>query len=288
MTDGIRRNGNNYYISTAEGLNLLCDFDVAPDPVDKNWNPAWTFYIENDIDMSAYPNFIIAASDKYKFTGTFDGQGHSITMKSSVSGNAGLFRYAMNITIKNLTLKGSIEASNIACGFIVMPNGGTTVEIINCRNEADISGSSASACIGTFLSNEDKVITITNFVNLGDIKGSDKGQSYGIISIVAQDTTINLNNIYIDGKIEGQYVSGLIGSAILQNIKINAEQVAVNAQLIGSQKAVGFVNAGNYNPITLSFTDCYFNGTGASCLVPTDSAVTTTYKGVFDGEANIL
>ena len=117
MTDGIRRNGNNYYISTAEGLNLLCDFDVAPDPVDKNWNPAWTFYLENDIDMSAYPNFIIAASGKYKFTGTFDGQGHSITMKSSVSGNAGLFRYAMNITIKNLTLKGSIEASNIACGF---------------------------------------------------------------------------------------------------------------------------------------------------------------------------
>lgn len=169
--------------------------------------------------------------------------------------------------------------------FIVVPNGGTTVEIINCRNEADISGSSASACIGTFLSNEDKVITITNFVNLGDIKGSDKGQSYGIISIVAQDTTINLNNIYIDGKIEGQYVSGLIGSAILQNIKINAEQVAVNAQLIGSQKAVGFVNAGVLGPQTLSFTDCYFNGTGASCLVPTDSAVTTTYKGVFDGEA---
>ena len=288
MTDGIRRDGNNYYISTATGLNLLSDFKDAPDSVDKNWNSAWTFYLENDIDMSAYPSFTIG-TEWNEFTGTFDGQGHSITMKTSMTtrGKYGLFAWATVVTIKNLTIKGSIASSQVSDigAFIGYASFNSIIEVFNCRNEATISSEGSSGiggCIGSAWNYSN--ISITNFVNVGNLRGSNVG---GVIGSAKGD--LRLTNIYVESKLQGRNVGGLIGVVYVdsnnKDHKIKIIEAAINTQLVSKDSSLinGCFIGKNYSDRTaFSFVDCYFNGTGSSYLVP--SGGTTTYQGVFDGE----
>ena len=258
VTPGIRREGNNYYISTAEGLNLLSEFKNAPLSIDRNFNPAWTFYLENDIDMSAYPTFTIG-SDLYDFTGTFDGQGHSVTMKTSSLSNVGLFAYAGNATIKNLTIKGFVDGNTAAGGFIGEAQG--KIDIIDCRNEANINAFNfAGGCIGVVEDNS--VITVTNFINMGDISGLRAAG--GVIGQSKNNPEFNLNKIYIDSNdITSSNAAGLIGSLYGRNDNgsINISETSINANLEGD-RSYAFYHLDTNNVIICKINDSYFNGTG--------------------------
>lgn len=79
------------------------------------------------------------------FMGTFDGNGHKITISFTYPSNdLGLFRYTRGATIKNLTIAGDItfynnnpNSGNQYVGGVVARGDSTT--IINCTNLANIT-----------------------------------------------------------------------------------------------------------------------------------------------------
>ena len=83
------------------------------------------YVLENDIDMtgrSFVPFGIVEGENAGKFTGTFDGNGHTIKgLKYDVEGKSevGLFSQTDNATIKNLIIEGAYFKGNANVGGIV-------------------------------------------------------------------------------------------------------------------------------------------------------------------------
>ncbi len=103
----------NHTISTPEDLDKL-RYDMTGD-----------YVLANDIDMtdrSFVPFGIVKGENASKFTGTFDGQGHTIKgLKYDVEGKGevGLFSQTDNATIKNLIIEGAYFKGNANVGGIV-------------------------------------------------------------------------------------------------------------------------------------------------------------------------
>ena len=94
--------GSTCYIYTAKGLAYAAYNDA--------WNN-YTFYIENDIDMSAhYFNDPFGQNRSYPFKGTFYGQGHKITLTLDS-------RYS-------LATADSSDGNSLNYGFVQYNNGG--------------------------------------------------------------------------------------------------------------------------------------------------------------------
>ena len=105
----------------------------------------------------------------YKYTGTFDGNGHTISglyFNDETANYVGLFGCVTNATIKNIGVadtyfKGYNYVGSI-CG-----DGGT---IINCYNKGSIVGSYSYAYVGGICGSNG---TITGCYNLGKVSGSE-------------------------------------------------------------------------------------------------------------------
>ena len=103
----------NHTISTPEDLDKL-RYDMTGD-----------YVLANDIDMtdrSFVPFGIVNNENVGKFTGTFDGNGHTIKgLKYDVEGKGevGLFSQTDNATIKNLIIEGAYFKGNANVGGIV-------------------------------------------------------------------------------------------------------------------------------------------------------------------------
>ena len=59
------------------------------------------------------------------FTGTFDGDGHTITLNITGDNYQALFGYVVGGTVKNLTVKGSVNGTSYVAGVVAYNNGGT-------------------------------------------------------------------------------------------------------------------------------------------------------------------
>ena len=72
------------------------------------------------------------------FSGTFDGDGHTLTFNSNESYRTAPFRCVSGVTIKNLHVDGTITTNDMyAGGFIARANGTNTIE--NCRSSITIN-----------------------------------------------------------------------------------------------------------------------------------------------------
>ena len=72
------------------------------------------------------------------FRGTFDGNGHTLTLNMATNGASAPFIYAKDCTVKNLTIGGIINTSSQhAAGLIVNASG--TVNIMGCRSNLTIN-----------------------------------------------------------------------------------------------------------------------------------------------------
>ena len=86
-------------------------------------------------------------TDKY-FAGTFDGNGHKLTVSynNTTDQHTAAFRNVIGATIKNLHVDGTIETSTYGPGGIVANNFGVT--LINCRSSVSITSSRSDAAAG--------------------------------------------------------------------------------------------------------------------------------------------
>lgn len=165
---------------TAKAL-LLADIDLA----DYDWNP-----IGGNTRQRAYQ-------------GEFDGQGHTIkgVYLSSSLNNQGLFAYAQNATIKNLTVEGYISAGQYVGG--VLGYAGQNVVLDGCVNRATIISSKgyAGGIVGYLATISSSV---ANSYNLGAI--SAPSYAGGIAG--SNFATAAVTNVFNLGRIDCSKSSG--------------------------------------------------------------------------------
>ena len=125
-------------------------------------------------------NISVSTMARGNFSGTFDGDGHTITANISGTGSMALFYTLNGGTIKNLTVAGSISGGNHTAALLVsLGNGGTNI-IENCVVTADVTSSGTH--MGGFLAHGNSSnITIRGCVFKGKMTGgsSAKGVFYG-------------------------------------------------------------------------------------------------------------
>ena len=131
-------------------------------------------------DMKQAGNYIltkdITVSTPYAndFSGTFDGNGHTITLRiSSTSYNTGLFsKIGQNGTVKNVITAGSVTGKSVT-GAVAGLNYGT---IQKCWNQANVTGTTnVGGIVGTNGSSSSSNLihaTVTGCYNTGSVKGT--------------------------------------------------------------------------------------------------------------------
>lgn len=170
--------------------------------------PGGSYKLTADITVTApYAN---------DFTGTFDGDGHTVTLNitsSSAKSYTGLFgTLAGGAVVKNVITAGKIEATgkdNVGgiAGFANTYSGDVTIE--NCKNTAAISGYKA---VGGILGQGTNTngITIYSCANTGTIAGANT-QIGGIAGSITATATIE--SCYNTGDVNGfSNVAGIVGS----------------------------------------------------------------------------
>lgn len=184
-----------YEISTAEEMHELATL-IAEKGEGYGDARAAKYRLTKDIDMSAVTAMIpIGANAGNAFTGTFDGNGHTISgihlePAADAAGNYwGLFgRIATPAVIRNLTVEGTVTSGGAYVGGIVgLVASGATIE--NCTNRCTVTytgtataygvggvvghaGGASKAGTVTAGSNQKGTLVITDCINEGDVRGS--------------------------------------------------------------------------------------------------------------------
>lgn len=99
-----------------------------------------TVMLDANFDNSANSVTKMAGTSTYPFNGTFDGNGRTLTVNISASGqNSAPFRFVNGATIKNLRVAGSITTSYQSASGIAARVLGGTVTIQNCISSVAIT-----------------------------------------------------------------------------------------------------------------------------------------------------
>ena len=97
----------------------------------------------NDVDLSEK---ITMSGTIRNYNGTFDGQGHTLTLNwNSQSGEVALFKFVNNATIKNLRVNGKIKSDGRTLSALVC-NAVGNVTLSGCVSEVDITSNYHGVC----------------------------------------------------------------------------------------------------------------------------------------------
>lgn len=168
--------------------------------------PGGSYKLTADITVTApYAN---------EFTGTFDGNGHTVTLNitsSSAKSYTGLFgTLAGGAVVKNVITAGKIEATgkdNVGgiAGFANTYSGDVTIE--NCKNTAAITGNNEVGGILGYCSGSAHSVTVTDCANTGTISGTRKlGGICGNL-----ENAHFIKNCYNSGTVTGSAIGGILG-----------------------------------------------------------------------------
>lgn len=233
-------------IATAGDLLKLMDPDDTTYPWDGDYK------LTANIDLTGKTQSPIGTSDKVPFTGTFDGDGHAITgIKITGTDYVGLFGYANNATIENLTVSGSVSGANNVGGIVGRARNAT--QIIGCTNNCTVTVTTqyAGGIAGYSYGASASATVITDCVNNGDVTftGSDttKGQDFGGITGIMRHAMVsnctNTGTVVGGAKNVGGIAGRTYGSATFMNCH-NSGDVSALSQcggIVGGQQ-VGTVS----------------------------------------------
>ena len=185
-SDDLAQGASRTFTITVEAVNHTIS---TPEDLDKlRYDMTGDYVLANDIDMTGrnfVPFGIVNNTTAGKFTGTFDGQGHTIKgLKYDVSdkGEVGLFSQTDNATIKNLIIEGAYFKGNANVGGIVGQMYRTT--ITDC------------AVLDSYIEGRDHVGAIA-----GEISQTKVGDSYegGTITNCFSDARIKTREFQAGG-----------------------------------------------------------------------------------------
>ena len=239
-TDGMTQN-------TAACGKLTADILLNDISDWKNWN-------ESTKGLNSWTPI---GSGSQPFTGTLDGDGHSVsgiyinsgTDLQGLVGVLGEGGTLQNVGVKASYIKGSNQVGGV-CGINTMGN------VTNCYNSGTVAGSSyvGGVCGGNYGG------TVTNCYNSGTVACSNQvggvcGENFGTVT-----------NCYNTGSVEGDnYVGGVCGI----NVQDGTETNCYNTGSVTGSDAVGGVCG--YSGRTV--TNCYYlTGTAAGGINGSDAA----------------
>ena len=221
---------NPYVITTEAGLNKLA--------MDVNSGTVYSgkyFKLGASINVTNWTPIGQKGSDN-KFAGTFDGNGQTVTINGIKSdldpafdGYAGFFGAVKDATIKNLTVAGTINGSDVA-GVVARLDGAS--KVINCINKANVTGTSKAAGITVKIDGAN--VVIDDCTNDGEIKCNTVNGAAGIV-VYAQGANFTINGCTNNGNISGPFVGGVVfnvsdsGSGIVKNCVNNGSVHSTNA-----------------------------------------------------------
>ena len=155
------------------------------------------FSMTNDIGTTENPVITMVGSNQKKFRGTFDGQGHTLTVNiTSSAQNTAPFHYIKGATIKNLKTAGTITTSQKYAGGIVGNAVDAENTITNCMSSVTISSSVGDDGThgGLVAHVSSSTTTISGCVFNGKLLGSSTTNCGGIVGWVVNGATLNIED----------------------------------------------------------------------------------------------
>lgn len=216
-TDDLAQGASQTFTITVEAVNHTIS---TPDDLDKvRYDMTGDYVLANDIDMtgrSFVPFGIVNNTTAGKFTGTFDGQGHTIKgLKYDVSdkGEVGLFSQTENATIKNLIIEDAYFKGNANVGGIVGRMYRTTITdcaVLNSYIEGrDHVGAIAGEIAQTEVDGNWVGGTITNCFSDARIKTREYQAGGMLGTILCGTVEKNLFTGTVEGR-EGDNANGMV------------------------------------------------------------------------------
>lgn len=146
------------------------------------------------------------------FSGTFDGNGHTVTLDITAStANVGLFsKLAGGAVVKNVITAGSVTATgknNVGGIAGVADTELGAITISNCKNEAAIEGNKVVGGILGGCTEDDYALTISACANEGNISGT---RNIGGICGTLENAHF-IKNCYNSGTVTGSTIGGILG-----------------------------------------------------------------------------
>ena len=210
-------------------------------------NKAANARLTADINFSEQQVMIGNGDNDDAYKGTFDGQGHKVTLGYTVNQkNVALFRYLNKATIKNLITDGTIQNENNSCsgGIFAGSRGATVIE--NCVSYVNFvresAGDATIGGIGAYMHDNGKLRNVAFYGTIdtpaADGNGGLLGYANGGGNIRVENSVINAvkfaqkdggNSVAIarnTGNVENTYVVNADGIRQNEQIDATAEQLA--------------------------------------------------------------
>ena len=222
---GLGTEASPYEIKTADELKNFRDLVN-----DENGNPAsWAVLMENITLNSSEEWTPIGNSEENAYTGTFNGDGHTISglyINSSSDNYQGLFGRVSG-TVQNLSVSGSVKVTGNGgrVGGVVGYNysGGN---VTNCYNTGDVNVTGNDGRVGGVVGWNSG--NVTNCYNTGGVKVTGNGGRVGGVvgynngNVKNCYNTGTVQNLSVSGTVSGKmYVGGVVGdnysSGIVEN-----------------------------------------------------------------------
>lgn len=241
-------------IYSAKEISTVVNISSVDDLYDMTINESTkssTFRLINDIDCSSY-DWKFSANTAISFAGVLDGQGHTISNLSLVSTDAktALFK-ELKGTVKNINFDSCFTSGSGDSCIVAGQVFGGTIENVNVTNSKVITNPDAEGSEGYYAILVGRFRgegTVSNVKNVNIINCEIDCNKYvglltGGVGGSSQDVTVNMENIYVQGKIntEGAAV-GLIGR---NRAKTNITNAVILLEVTFAKKEVGAIAGHN-------------------------------------------
>lgn len=201
-------------------------------------------------------DIIVTAPYASDFSGTFDGNGHTVTL--AISGDSdyqALFaKLAAGAVVKNVTVEGKVTGKKCVAGIAGYAT--DNVKIENCKNTASITGNkNVGGILGEAYNNEESIsVGIKNCANEGAVNGTGSAVGGIVGKMEGQNSIIDCYN---RGNITGfNNYAGIVGQstgALVATIKNCYSVGAVTAYGASTNAGYALIGGGkNY-----ALTNCY-------------------------------
>lgn len=203
-------------------------------------------------------DIIVTAPYASDFSGTFDGNGHTVTLDITAStANVGLFsKLAGGAVVKNVITAGSVTTTGKKCVAGIAGYATDNVKIENCKNTASITGNkNVGGILGEAYNNEESIsVGIKNCANEGAVNGTGSAVGGIVGKMEGQNSIIDCYN---RGNITGfNNYAGIVGQstgALVATIKNCYSVGAVTAYGASTNAGYALIGGGkNY-----ALTNCY-------------------------------
>ena len=183
---------------------------------DENGNPAaWAVLMENITLNSNEEWEPIGTSFSNSYSGTFDGDGHTISglyINSGSDSYQGLFGRVNGGTVQDLSVSGSVSGNWYVGGVVGYNNGGTVTGCIFSGSGSG-TGVTGSKYVGGVVG-QNFGGTVENCYNTGSVTGviGVTGSTDYVGGVVGQNYNGTVENCYNTGSVSGSYyVGGVVG-----------------------------------------------------------------------------